>query len=370
MGVLVCFSVLEFDWMKEAILYKRGKKSLTCTACQWYCKIPSDFVGVCSVRANIKGKLYLLTHSLGYVNLDPVEKKPFYHFLPGSGILSFGTYGCNFACDFCQNWQESQTPKIIKAQLLKTNQPKKVIQKISEFIKENSSYIPPAKLVKMCVAQKIPSIAFTYNEPTIFAEYAYETMKLAKKHKIYGVFVSSGFESKETLHLMEDYIDAYNIDLKGGSEKFYENISHTKLKPVLQTIEEIYKRKKWIEITTLLIPGINTNKKEIRFIAKFLSRIDKNIPWHVTAFYPQYKMLNVPPTDYETLKKAYEIGKEEGLKYVYTGNLAGVDTESTYCPKCQKLLIKRVGYKVVVEGLNLKTGLCKECGEKINGIWK
>ncbi len=359
--------------MKKTLLYKKGPgKLITCTACKWYCKIPPGGLGVCGVRAHLKDKLYLLVHSRpSAVNLDPVEKKPLFHFLPGSLIYSIGTLGCNFGCEFCQNWQLSQSPKLVRNQAIKESKSiKKTTAVVKDFVQSESIWLPPKKAVEQALAYGAKSIAFTYNEPTIFAEYAYDVMKLAKKHGLKGVFVSSGFETNETLDLLDDHIDAYNIDLKGASEEFYRNITHTKLKPVLETIKEIYKRGKWIEVTTLLIPGHNTSTKDLKFIAGFISSLSKDIPWHVSAFYPHYKMLDVPPTSLKILKKAYDIGKKVGLKYVYTGNIPNQDTESTYCSKCDHLLIKRQGYQVENVGLDLRSGKCKACGTKIAGVWR
>lgn len=352
-------------------LYKKLNDNFSqCLACRWYCKIPENFLGFCGVRANIKGKVKLLTenYSCAY-HIDPIEKKPLYHFLPGAKIFSIGTSGCNFSCQFCQNWDISQTPKLLRQQLAKTGRLNKLVDKVVKFIKENSLYLPPEKIVRLALSYQTPSIAFTYNEPAIFAEYAYKTMRLAKEHHLFGVFVSSGYESKETLNLLEDYIDGYNIDIKAGSETFYQKISKTRLKLVLETVEEIFKRKKWLEITTLIIEGLNDSEKEIRFIARFIKNLSPDIPWHISAFYPAYKMSNHPPTKWESLKKAWEIGREEGLNYVYTGNIPRPDTESTYCPACGNLLIERFGYSVKIKGLEVKKGRCKQCGLKIPGIW-
>ncbi len=348
--------------MEKARLFYRSKSLLVCTACRWHCRIPPGLVGLCSARANMGKQLYLLTHSrAASYHADPIEKKPLFHFLPGSLILSLGTCGCNFGCEFCQNWEISQASKTLGT--------KKAVE-IKKFIDKNSGRLPPAKIAADCLAQDIPAIAFTYNEPTIFAEYAYDTMKLAKKHNIYGVFVSSGYESEETLNLLEGYIDAYNIDFKGATEEFYQKVCHTKLAPVLETMAEIYRRKKWLEVTTLLIPGLNTQQKDLKFIAGFIAGISKDIPWHVTAFYPHYKMTNRPPAGAEMLRRAYEIGREAGLRYVYSGNIPGLDYESTFCPNCKQLLIARRGYNVRVEGLDLQYGQCQKCHEQIPGVFR
>ncbi len=358
--------------MKKAKLYKKEDNGLvTCQACKWYCKIPEGGLGVCGIRTNKGGDLYLIPHSKPTaIAIDPIEKKPLFHFLPGSAIFSIGTMGCNFACEFCQNWELSQSPKLVRNEVIRqTKSAQQATELVIELIERNSIDLPPEEVVKKALEHGCDSIAFTYNEPTIFAEYAFDVMKEAKKHGLKGVFVSSGYESEETLDLLEGYIDAYNIDLKGATEDFYKNISHTSLKPVLETIKSIFKRGKWIEVTTLLIPGYNTSKKDLEFIANFIADLSVDIPWHVSAFYPHYKMLDVPPTSLEDLKRAYDIGKKAGLKYVYTGNIPNVDTESTYCPKCGELLIKRHGYQTQNVNLDLEKGACKICGEKIAGVW-
>jgi len=356
--------------MKQAILYQKKDGQLICTACKWYCKIPNNFTGICSVRLRKGNQLYLLVHSHpSSFAVDPVEKKPLYHFLPGQGIFSLGTYGCNFGCEFCQNWEISQTPKILKKELLSHDQLREIPTTLINFINQHSLTLTPKQAVNYCLKNNLKAIAFTYNEPTIFAEYAAETMKIAKKYGLYGVFVSSGYESKETLDFLEDYIDAYNIDIKGGTDDFYQKISHTRLKPVLETVEEIFKRGKWLEITTLLIPGLNTDEKDIRRIARFIAALSSDIPWHVTAFYPHYKLLDIPPTNYATLQRAYEIGYEEGLHFVYTGNIPQKNTESTFCPSCETLLIERSGYQTHIKKFDLKTGQCQKCHKEIAGKW-
>jgi pyruvate formate lyase activating enzyme len=281
--------------------------------------------------------------------VDPVEKKPLFHFLPGTGILSLGTVGCNFGCEFCQNYSESQRPKQKGVEV--------------EVLEET---IVPEELVSYCVSRGIKAIAFTYNEPTIWAEFAVEVMMLAKKKKILGVFVSNGFMSFETLDFIDKYIDAFNIDLKSFSEKFYKEVCHARLAPVLRNIEEIYKRKKWLEVTTLLIPGKNDSTKEIRSIAKFIAGISKSIPWHVTAFHPDFKMTDLPKTSEKKLLEAAEIGKEEGLRYVYTGNIGDWQGQSTFCPRCGKEVVRRLGYMVENK---LESGKCTKCGYKIEGVW-
>src|SRR3989339_740381 len=273
-----------------------------CVACEHRCKIGVGKTGVCGVRKNVDGRLELLVREKTTgVGIDPIEKKPLYHFLPGSLVYSIGTWGCNFKCQFCQNaWMSQKNEELgIKNYELKTRE-----------------------IVDYCVGNKIPSIAFTYNEPTIWSEWAVEIMKEARSGRsgIRGVFVTNGYMTLETLDYLNGYIDAYNVDLKSNSDDFYRQICGGRLEVVKRNIAEIYRRKKWIEVTTLLIPGKNDSREEIEAIAKFLVNISKYLPWHISAFYPDYKMTDVESTSYEKLMEAKEIGKRVGLKYVYIGN--------------------------------------------------
>ena len=326
-------------------------------------------MGVCGVRANVGGKIELLVDSkVSSVAIDPIEKKPLYHFLPGSKILSLGTWGCNFGCKFCQNWQISQTPKMVRNKLVTEGvKGEEFLKQMRQWLEQMSDELSPEQAVALAEKYQTPSIAFTYNEPTIWVEYAAKVMAKAKKKRIRGVFVSSGYESEESLDYLGDLIEAYNIDLKGATEEFYRQYTGTKLKKVLQTIERLVERKKWVEVTTMLIPGVNDSEKEVRWIARFIKGLSAEIPWHVTGFYPHYQMLDNQPTSYERLRWAWEIGKEEGLKFVYTGNRSNWETESTFCPKCGRLLVKREGWETEVVGL--EKGKCKYCGEKIAGVW-
>jgi len=340
--------------MMNASLYKKLPiNKVECTACSWYCKIAEGKSGICGVRKNIKGDLYLLVYGKPVaVNIDPIEKKPLFHFLPGTEIFSVGTVGCNFACDFCQNWDISQIDKCRDA----------------KYCVSTDSDLSPQDIINYCLKNNIPSIAFTYNEPAIFFEYAYDTIKFAKKHGIKTVYVSNGFESKEQIEMLKDNLDAINIDLKAFTEEFYQKVCHAKLAPVLENIKRFYEAGIWTEITTLLIPGENDSEKEITQIAKFLKNISPDLPWHLSAFHPDYKMLNKNTTPLSSLQKAYEIGKKIGLNYIYLGNVPASTLESTYCPNCQSLLIERIGYNIKVD--NLKNGQCKKCQFKIPGVWK
>ncbi|MEW6063206.1 MAG: AmmeMemoRadiSam system radical SAM enzyme [Nanoarchaeota archaeon] len=348
--------------MKKAILFKKLKnKKVQCTACSWYCKIDENKFGICGIRQNLKGNLYLLVYGKAVaVHTDPMEKKPLFHFLPGKKIFSIGTIGCNFACNFCQNWDISQAVRMLKEK----SKEELTIGKPTDYGQELS----PKKIVDYVRKQNIPAIAFTYNEPAIFFEYAYDTVKLAKKYNIKTVFVSNGYESKEALQKINPYLDALNIDLKSFNEQFYLKTCKARLQPVLENIKRIYNMGFWLEITTLLIPGMNDSKDEVTKMAKFILSISKDIPWHLSAFHPDYKMTEVPETPHETLLKSYKIAKDIGLRYVYLGNVFDPEKESTYCPRCKSLLIKRMGYNIEI--VNLKNGKCNICKEKIAGIWK
>jgi pyruvate formate lyase activating enzyme len=352
--------------MHEAILYKKlGNNKIQCTACKQNCIISKNNTGTCSVRQNKDGKLYLLVYGkASSFNIDPIEKKPLYHFMPSTEIFSLGTVGCNFSCDFCQNWDTSQFAKDLKNKLLKDKKIADIDVEISKFGYD----LPPEKIIEICTEKNIPGIAYTYNEPSIFFEYAYDTAKLANKKGIKNVFVTNGYETEEALKLIKPYLDAMNIDLKSFNDDFYKKICKGRLQPVLDTIKLAHKLGIWVEITTLIIPTKNDSDAEIKQIANFISNIDKNIPWHVIAFHPDYKMTDVPSTSSNTLNKAYNIGKKAGLKYIYAGNISDDKHSNTYCQKCNTLLIKRRGYLVEIE--NLENGKCKKCNEKIAGVWK
>lgn len=335
-------------WMSE----KKSEGKVLCKACSQRCLLKEGEYGKCGIRKNEDGELYLTVYGLAAAyNIDPIEKKPLFHFLPNSQILSIGTVGCNFSCKFCQNYEISQYPKEHNYQVFGTT-------------------LMPQTIVNIAKTEKIPSIAFTYNEPVVVFEYAYDTFKLAKQHGIKTVFVSSGYETKDAVDMIAPYLDANNIDLKAFTDRFYREICGARLKPVLDAIEYHYKKGIWIEITTLIIPGENDSPEELRNIAKFIASIDKNIPWHISRFYPMYKMLDKPPTPISKLKEAYEIGKEEGLKYVYVGNIIDEDRESTYCPTCNFKVIERSGYVGQYVKNHLVDGRCPKCNTQIAGVWK
>jgi len=350
--------------MKKAKLFKKLKNNLVeCRACCWHCQIAPGETGICGVRENNNGELYLLVHGKGHWAVDPVEKKPLYHFLPGSTAFSIGTLGCNFGCLFCSNAWASQTPRELKIKTKKSQRSKKLKQLINRL----SENLPPKFIVEAALSRECKSIAYTYNEPAVFAEYAYETMVLAHKAGLKNIFVSNGFESRETFSLVKDFLDGVNFDLKSFNPSFYQKICRAKIGPVLDNIERFAKAGIWVEVTTLIIPGENDSRKELKQIANFIRKISVNIPWHATAFYPAYKMDSKLPTDKEKLFEAWEIGREAGLNFVYAGNIVDAKHSSTYCPKCGKVLIKRDGRNILEN--RIKDGRCFSCRAKIAGVW-
>ena len=351
--------------MKQAILYKKLKnKTVQCTACSWYCKISPNQTGFCGVRANINGNLELLVYGKTTgIAVDPIEKKPLYHFLPATSALSFGTYGCDFGCIFCQNWFQSQTPKKIREKTKNVS-----LSNIQKFIDTSSEPATPQQIVDLALKNKCTSIAYTYNEPAVFVEYALETMKISKKKGLKNIFVSNGYESRENFQLTHDYLDAINIDIKGATEEFYFKYCKAKLAPVLENIKRFYKAGVWVELTTLLIDGVNDSERDIQWIVKFIKNINPSIPWHLSAAHPDYKMTDIQVTPYSTLERAWKIGKEEGLKYVYAYTTEQTtDKDSTFCRKCGTILIER--HFMTTQIHNFKDGKCTVCGTKIEGVW-
>ncbi|WP_345972530.1 AmmeMemoRadiSam system radical SAM enzyme [Sulfurimonas diazotrophicus] len=326
---------------------------ILCEACHQHCKLSEGEYGVCGIRKVEGGQLQLLTYGLAAaVNVDPVEKKPMFHFLPDTKAFSFGTVGCNFACKFCQNADISQYPKEHDHKI--AGQP-----------------LSPEQIVALAKEYGCDSIAYTYNEPVVFFEYTYDTAKLAHEAGLKNIYVTSGFETHKAIDTLLPYLDGMNIDIKGYTEAFYEDICGAKLKPVLDTVKYAHDKGIWIEITTLLIPGKNDSDEEIRKIARFVADLDVNIPWHVSGFYPMYKMLDTPPTPPTTLIRAYEIGKEEGLNFVYIGNYDDEDRESTYCPNCGFKIINRSGHiGQYVQNHLTDEGNCPQCGTHIPGVWE
>jgi pyruvate formate lyase activating enzyme len=336
--------------MKEAMFYERlDEKKVRCFLCAHHCIIKEGKRGICSVRENRDGTLYSLVYGkLISMNIDPIEKKPVFHFLPGSTSFSIATVGCNFHCEHCQNNEISQYPKEHGGEIM--GQP-----------------ATPEAVVEAAVRNGCESISYTYTEPTIFFEFAYDCAKLAHQKGIRNVFVSNGYTGPEAARAIAPYLDGNNIDLKGGDE-FYKKICGARLEPVKETIRLMKALGVWVEVTTLIIPDYNDSEKDLRDIAEFLSSVDPSIPWHVTQFYPTYRILDKPRTPVKTLRRAREIGFEAGLKYVYEGNVPGEGGENTYCPDCKELLIRRFGFRISEN--TIKDGKCPKCGHDIKGVWK
>jgi len=320
-----------------------------CLNCAHYCVISPGKRGICGVRENIDGKLYALNYGKAIaVNIDPIEKKPFFHFLPGSQSLSIATVGCNFTCKNCQNWDISQAPKPDKPVL--------------------GDDLLPEEIVKMAKENNLPSISYTYTEPTIFLEYALDTMKLAKKAGIKNTFVSNGFMSEESAKLVIPYLNANNIDIKSFSDEFSRENCGARLQPILDTAKLMKKSGVWVEITTLVIPTLSDSEEMFRSIAKFIhDELGPETPWHISQFSGaiSWKLQHLPETPVEILEMAYKIGKQIGLKYVYTGNIPGLPSEDTMCPKCNTLCINRFGYSI--KRLD-KNGKCPKCDTDLNII--
>ncbi|MEA2056675.1 MAG: AmmeMemoRadiSam system radical SAM enzyme [Patescibacteria group bacterium] len=335
--------------MKKAYLYHQlDQKKVKCDLCRQGCIISPGQKGLCGVRKNIDGELYSLNYAQAMAaNIDPVEKKPLYHFLPGSRAFSIGAAGCNFSCKFCQNWQSSQITKGKSGKV------------IGEFF-------PSEEVVQAALQYNCPSIAYTYTEPTVFFEYALDTAKLAKKKGLKNIFVSNGYETKQAINELVKVIDAINFDLKAFTNNFYQEICGAKLEPVLDAIRYTYEQGIWIELTTMIIPGKNDDEAELKKLTEFIAKLDPTIPWHVTRFIPQYKMLDVKTTPLETMKKAAKIGRDAGLNYIYLGNVNDDEYLHTICPQCQQKVIDRTNYR---GESNLDENVCPYCGYEIEGVF-
>lgn len=321
-----------------------------CYLCAQHCVIQEGRQGVCGVRENRGGKLYTLVYGLAAAgHIDPIEKKPIFHMRPGSRSLSVATPGCNFRCFYCQNWDISQMTKGKEGTI-------------------SGQILEPAEVVALAKRYGCGSIAYTYTEPTIFYEYAYETARLAHPEGIYNIFVTNGFMTKEPLEAIEPYLDAANVDLKGFRPTTYKKVMGGNLEPVLETLERMKALGIWVEVTTLVIPTVNDSDEELRDIARFVRGLGAETPWHISRFHPDYKMTDIPFTPASTLRRGYEIGREEGLRYVYVGNIPGDETESTLCYTCQAMLIRRYGFQIVEN--RLKDGHCPDCGTAIDGVWE
>ncbi|MDO8661813.1 MAG: AmmeMemoRadiSam system radical SAM enzyme [Candidatus Omnitrophota bacterium] len=336
--------------MKEAFLYEKlTKKIVHCYLCSHHCRIANRKFGFCGVRENVEGTLY--THAYGNVvaaQVDPIEKKPLYHFLPGSKSFSIAALGCNFRCSFCQNWEISQQPNKSGANLQE-----------EEFL--------PADIAEEALKNDCQSISYTYTEPTIFFEYAYETAQAAKESGLCNIFVTNGYMTKECITMIKPYLDAANIDLKFFNDASYQKNCAGRLKPVLDSIRLMKELGIWVEVTTLVIPGENDSEAELSGIADFLAGVDKAMPWHISRFHPDYKFRKYGLTPEDTLKKAYSIGVKAGLDFIYIGNVSGWGND-TLCPSCKKILIKREYFNILE--YNIQENKCIYCQKEVPGVFK
>lgn len=336
--------------MKEAMLYsplEEGK--VKCHLCSHRCVISPSKKGICGVRENREGKLYSLVFGRTIsMNIDPIEKKPLFHLLPGSASFSIATVGCNFRCLQCQNHEISQMPV--------------------DQNRIDGSMASPSKIVSLAKESGCRSISYTYTEPTIYFEYAYETAALANEEGIRNIFVTNGYMTQEALRTIHPYLDGANVDLKSHQEKVYKEVCGARLQPVLESLRLMKELGIWVEVTTLVIPTLNDSEREFEEIARFILSLGAEVPWHLSAFYPTYKMLNLPRTSAATLHRAREIGLKAGLRYVYCGNIPGQGGEDTFCPGCGRTVIERMGFRVVKN--DVSGGKCRHCRAEIEGIWE
>lgn len=334
--------------MKEAMFYeKECDNRVRCGLCRFRCLIGDGARGICAVRENRGGTLYSLVYGkICAEHVDPIEKKPLFHVMPGSRSYSIATAGCNFHCRHCQNFAISQVDR---------NEPIRGAEQT------------PQMVVQRALDSGCRSISYTYTEPTIYFEFAYDTARLAREAGLKNIFVTNGYITREALAVIAPCLDAANIDLKGFTEAFYRDVVHARLSEVLDSIIEYRRQGIWLELTTLIIPGLNDTDAELQGIAEFIvANLGIDTPWHVSQFYPTYLLTDRPRTPVATLRRARDIGRAAGLRYVYEGNVPGEGGENTYCPSCSRVLIKRYGY--AIEADRISNGTCPDCGSTIAGV--
>jgi pyruvate formate lyase activating enzyme len=336
--------------MQEARLYEKLEEDkVRCNLCAHRCTIHEGKRGICEVRMNKGGTLYSLVYGLAISQaIDPVEKKPLFHFYPGSSAFSFATVGCNFRCAFCQNWQISQM--------------------VRDEGRITGHEVSPEHLAASARHYGCKSIAYTYTEPTIFFEYAYDTAIEAERWGIKSIYVTNGYMTEEMLDAFGPHLHSANVDLKAFSDEFYRKVCGARLQPVLDAIKWMKERRIWVEITTLVVPDQNDSPEELRQIAEFIAQeAGPETPWHVSRFRPDYNMQDGHPTPLSTLEQARKIGQQAGLRYVYVGNVPGSDGENTYCYNCNNLLIQRFGFGIV-KNVIAADSTCPNCGAHIDGV--
>ena len=335
--------------MHEAMLYEKLADSrVRCKTCQWHCVIKPDRVGVCRMYRNADGTLYALNYAeVSSLHVDPIEKKPMFHFYPGSKVLSLGTWGCNFHCKGCQNWQISCVD--------------------GSFLEHGSRIISPEDAVAMAKRERCQGISWTYNEPAIWFDYTFDSAKIAKDNDLYTVYVTNGYISEEALDMIGPYLDGYRVDVKGFTDKVYRDLARVRQwRGILDMAERA--KQKWgmhIEVVTNIIPTVNDDDEQLEALASWIhDKLGELTPWHVTRFYPQYEMLDLLPTQISTLEHAYDIGKRAGLRFVYVGNVLGHEYERTVCYSCGNMVISRTGYHVNVIGV--EGSRCRFCDAELN----
>ena len=336
---------------------------MQCNCCERRCRIEEQAAGYCGIRYNDDGSLFSSVY--GYpcaLQIDPIEKKPLFHFLPGTRSFSVGTFGCNYRCSFCQNWSISQPLNMSRSHLT-----------LSDLIarsRGSQEYYSPQTIVDLAVENRCSSVAFTYNEPTTWGEYAHDIAEEAHRKGLKCIYVSNGSMTEEHLEFIKSSIDAMNIDLKAWNADFYRKVCSGDVSVVKRNIRRIWEMGIWLEVTTLLIPGENDADSEIESIAHFLASVSPAIPWHITAFHPDFKMRESRNTPLSRMKRACALGKEAGLKYVYLGNVRCADCEDTFCPHCHEKVIERKWFEVQFPHGSDFSGVCPSCGMKIDGIWQ
>ncbi|HHT9148699.1 MAG TPA: AmmeMemoRadiSam system radical SAM enzyme [Candidatus Wujingus californicus] len=334
--------------VKEAMYYKKLEDlRIECELCPRKCTVADMERGYCGVRENRGGIYYTLVHSrVCALNIDPIEKKPLFHYLPGTKAYSLATAGCNIECKFCQNWQISQY------------RPEQI----------DSIKLTPDDIVKDAQTSGSKTIAFTYSEPVVFYEYMYDTSQLARKLGLKSVMISNGYIQEKPLVELCKYLDAVKIDLKGFTEKFYSETCSGELKPVLNTLVALKKIGIWFEIVVLIVPTLNDSEKEIKEMCAWIkNNLGTDVPIHFTRFHPTYKIKNLPPTPVNTIENARQIAIDTGLQFPYVGNVPNHEGENTYCPHCKQVIIRRVGFSILEN--HIKDGKCKDCSQTISGIW-